>query len=242
MASITRWTVGKTVLVIVGVVQAFALPGRAMAVDILDDPIQIDERVSQLIKTSNALCWEIYRYHQQKPDFSDTYRAAKQLWTQATQIQEELRAGPVETEALQQKVSEMNQGFSQVAAAVSKWGPGDQSSVPTTSGGATREVVAPGVGIEVPFVGIHIGGPDVVVTSDTSPQLKRRRLHPNARGSQRSLERELDAVRVAMNYLVEDAGVSIDNPNVAAPTPDPQIAPPAPKPNVETVKPRSKSQ
>lgn len=230
---------GKIAFVVVGVLQTLSLPGRAMAVDILDDPIQIDERVTQLVQASNSLCWEIYRYHQQKPDYTDTYRDAKQLWTDSTQIQADLQSGPAETEALQQKLIAMNQSFGKLADSLSRWGAGDQSSVPTTTGPALREVVAPGIGIDVPFVGIHIGGPDVVVAKDAAPQLQRRRLHPNAHGSKRSLERELDAVRVALSYLSEDAGLAPDNPTPDAPSTTNTPTPPAPKPGAEVVKPRS---
>jgi hypothetical protein len=49
----------------------------------------------------------------------------------------------------------------------------------------------------------------------------RRRLHPNSHGSKRSLERELAAVKVAVNYLVEDAGMS---GQAAPPVPTPASA------------------
>ena len=231
--------VSALAFVIVGAVQVLCLPGSACAVEILDDPIQIDERVSQLVQTSNSLSWELYRYHQQQPDYAESYRAVKQLWTDASQIQADLRSGPVETESLQQKVVGMNQTFAQVAATLSKWGPGDQSSVPATSGTVQREVVAPGVGIDVPFVGIRIGGPDVVVTTDATPKLERRRLHPNAHGSKRSLERELESVRVSLDDLAEDAGVTIDDQTAAAPVTKDTVAPPAPNPEPEVVKSRS---
>src|SRR5262249_44350042 len=57
-----------------------------------------------------------------------------------------------------------------------------------------------------------------VVTDDGPPVLARRRLHPNSHGSKKSLERELAATRTAMNYLMEDAGVSIE-PNAAPAAP-----------------------
>lgn len=239
MRGLFRSRVGNTVLVTIGVFQAIGMTNRAQAVDILDDPVQIDERVTQLIQASNSLCWEINRYHQQKPDYSDTYRAAKQIWTDATQIQADLRTSTVETEILQQKVVAINQTFAGLADSLSKWGPGDQSNVPTSNITATREVVAPGVGISVPFVGIQIGAPDVVVQTETSPQLQRRRLHVNAHGSKRSLERELDSVRMAVSNLAEDAGVPFEEPAQDIPAINNTPAPPAPKPQGEVVKPRS---
>jgi hypothetical protein len=54
--------------------------------------------------------------------------------------------------------------------------------------------------------------------------LERRRLHPNSRGSKRSLERELAAVKVAVGYLLEDTGMA---PAANSPAP---AAPPVPNP------------
>jgi hypothetical protein len=73
-----------------------------------------------------------------------------------------------------------------------------------------RTVATFGVEVDIPFVGVRLGGPRYVVTDDGPPQLERRRLHPNSRGSKRSLERELAAVKVSLNYLLEDTGVSAD--------------------------------
>jgi hypothetical protein len=245
-----RASISKTAILVIGAFYVLSGTPRAFAVDVLDDPIQIDDRLNQVIQTSNSLSWEMYKYHQAKPDFMDNYRAAKQLWTQATQIQEALRSGPFETEALQQRAIEMNQAFSQLQANLAKWGPGDQSSLPMAGGVTQREVVAPGVGINVPFVGLQIGGGDVIVTEDGPPQLKRIRLHQNARGSKRSLERELESLRISLNYLAEDAGVATDNLTDTAapqqpaangkPTPRPPTpAPPTPAPDGEVVKPRT---
>jgi hypothetical protein len=208
------------------VVLALARPG--FAVEIIDDPIQIDERAADVLQTSNLLCWEMHRYHRQNPDFAPAYRAAKQLWSQAGAMRDALRAGPAETEALVQQVAQMNDNLQQVEGFLAKWGDGDRSLVPMTNGGTPRTVLSPGVGVSVPFVGVQIGGPRYVVTDDGPPTLERRRLHPNSRGSKRSLERELAAVRTAMNYLMEDAGVSGEanppvpgNPGAKGPVPQP---------------------
>src|SRR5262249_21199565 len=73
-------------------------------------------------------------------------------------------------------------------------------------------------------------GPRYIVTDDGPPVLERLRLHPNSPGSRRSLERELAAVKVALKYLQEDAGMAGD-PN--APRPAPRAPPgtgPVPQP------------
>lgn len=177
------------------------------AVDIVDDQVQIDERAAQLLQTSNSLCWEMHRYHEQQPDYRSSYRAAKEIWSRAGELREALRAGPVETEVLAQQLTLMNETFAQLEKSLSKWGDGDRSLATANEGRGPRTVVTPGAGIDLPLIGVRLGGPRYVVTDDGPPQLERRRLHPNSRGSQRSLERELAAVKVSLSYLLEDAGV-----------------------------------
>src|SRR5262249_16943622 len=168
-------------------VLACSRPG--LAVDVLDDPVQIDERAAQLLQTSNSLCWEMYRYHQQQPDYRPAYRAAKDIWARAGDLREALRAGPVEPQALGQQVAQMNETFAQLEKTLSKWGDGDRSQVPVAGGGGPRTVVTTGgVGVDLPFVGVHVGGPRYIVTDDGPPVLERLRLHPNSAGSPRSLQ------------------------------------------------------
>jgi len=180
----------------------------AFAVDIVDDPIQIDERAAQLLQASNSLCWEIYRFHQQQPEFPQTYRSAKEIWSRAGELRTALRGGPVETEVLLQQVAQIHELFSQVENSLSKWGDGDRSLVSPNLGTGPQTVMTPGVGIDIPFVGVRVGTPRVVVTEESVPQLERRRLHPNSHGSKRSLERELAAVKVAVSDLREDTGIT----------------------------------
>jgi hypothetical protein len=186
---------------------AAATPG--LAVDILDDPQQVDERAAQIVQTSNSLCWEMHRYHRQQPDYPQAYRTAKDIWSRAGELRDALRAGPVETEVLMQQVAQMNDSFKRLEQSLSKWGDGDRSSVPMNGGPGTRTIVTPGVSVDLPFIGV-VGSPRVAVIDDDDgpPALMRRRMHPNSHGSKRSLERELAAVKVAVSYLVEDAGVS----------------------------------
>jgi hypothetical protein len=214
-----------------GMLAVLMLAGTGFAVDIIDDPIQIDERTADVVQTSNSLCWEMHRYHRQNPDYGQAYRTAKQLWSQAGELRAALRAGPVETESLVQQVAQMNENLAQVERTMSKWGDGDRSLAPLNSGPGMRTVVTPGVSVNIPFVGVQVGGPRYVVTEDGTPALERRRLHPNSRGSKKSLERELAAVRVAVNYLMEDSGGSIEanppapgNPGVKGPVPQPPDA------------------
>jgi hypothetical protein len=196
----------------------------AFAVDVVDDEVQIDERAAQIAQTSNSLCWEMFRYHQQKPDYAPMYRSAKELWSRAGDLRNALRDGNLETEALVQQVTQMNDLFAQLEKNLSKWGDGDRSSLPLNGAPTTRTIVEPRVAVDIPFVGVRVGGPRYVVTEDDSPLLERRRLHANSRGSKRSLERELAAVKVAVGYLLEDAGMA---PAANAPAP---AAAPVPNP------------
>jgi hypothetical protein len=202
-----------------GVLAVLVCARPVLAVDVLDDPVQIDERAAQLLQTSNSLCWEMYRYHQQQPDYRAMYRAAKDIWARAGELREALRTGPVETEALAQQVAQMNETFAQLEKSLSKWGDGDRSQVPA-AGGPRTVVTTGGVGVDLPFVGVRVGGPRYVITDDGVPQLERLRLHPNSPGSRRSLERELAAAKVALKYLQEDAGMAAD-PNAPVPGPAP---------------------
>jgi hypothetical protein len=180
------------------------------AVDVVDDPLQIDERAAQLLQTSNSLCWEMHRYHQQQPDFRSSYRAAKEIWSRAGELRDAVRAGPVETEVLAQQLTQMNETFVQLEKSLAKWGDGDRSPAPPNEGRGPRTVETPGAEIDLPLIGVRLGGPRYVVADDGPPPLERRRLHPNSRGSQRSLERELASVKVSLSYLLEDAGVPVE--------------------------------
>src|SRR5262245_59289405 len=168
-----------------GVLAVLMCAAPVLAVDVLDDPVQIDERAAQLLQTSNSLCWEMFRYHQQHPDYRASYRAAKDLWSRAGELRDALRTGPVETEALAQQVSQMNETFAQFERSLSKWGDGDRSLVPV-GGGGPRTVVTNGVGVDLPFLGVRVGGPRYIVTDDGPPPFERLKLHANSRGSRRS--------------------------------------------------------
>ena len=200
-----------------------ATPG--LAVDILDDPLQVDERAAQIVQTSNSLCWEMHRYYRQQADYAQAYRTAKDVWARAGELRDALRAGPVETEALMQQVTTMNENFRQLEQTLAKWGDGDRSSIPMNGGPGSRTVVTPGVSVNLPFIGV-VGSPRVAVVDDDDgpPALIRRRVHPNSHGSKRSLERELAAVKVAVSYLVEDASVS-GQPLPPAPGPGSPVGP-----------------
>lgn len=189
------------------------------AVDILDDPLQIDERAAQIVQTSNSLCWEMHRYYRQQPDYAQAYRTAKDVWSRAGDIRAALSAGPVETEALMEQTAQINESFKRLDQMLAKWGDGDRSSIPMNGLPGTRTIVTPGVSVNLPFVGV-VGSPRVAVVEDDDvpPALLRRRVHPNSHGSKRSLERELAAVKLAVAYLVEDAGLS-GQPQPPAPAP-----------------------
>src|SRR5258708_18253871 len=149
--------------------------------------------------------------HQQQLDYRQSYRGAKEIWLRTGELRDALRAGPVESEVLMRQMTELNDIFTQVEASLSKWGDGDRSLVAPNGGPGLRTVVTPGAEVDIPFVGgFRVGSPRVVVTDDGPPQLERRRLHQNSHGSKRCLERELAAAKVAMSYMLEDAGVTTD--------------------------------
>lgn len=222
----------RTTTVVTGVLAAWTLAVPVFAVDVVDDPVQFDERAAQIIQTSNSLCWEMHRFHQPEPDYRQSYRMAKEIWSRAGELREALRAGPVETEVLTRQMSELNEIFTQVEKSLSKWQDGDRSLVAPDARPGQRTVVVPGDEVDIPFVGgFRVGGPRVVVTDDGRPPLERRRLHPNSHGSKRCLERELAAVKVAISYMLEDAGVAAppNSPAVDAPATTGAVAvPPAP--------------
>src|SRR5262245_20015574 len=87
---------------------AAGLARPAFAVDVVDDPVQIDERAAQVFDAANSLCWEMHRYHQIQPNFREAYRIAKDIYNQAGAIRDGLRAGPMETGALAQQATQMS--------------------------------------------------------------------------------------------------------------------------------------
>ena len=84
--------------------------------------------------------------------------------------------------------------------------------------------------VDLPLIGVQLGGPRVAVVEDGPPALQRRRVHPNSRGSKRSLEREMASLKLAMSYLLEDAGAS---GNVTPPAPGVTSPGPVPQPPEE---------
>ena len=161
-----------------------------LAGDVIDDPTQIDERATQLIQASNSLCWEMHRFHQQQPHYRESYRAAKELWSEAGQLQEAIRSGPVETELLLRHIAVMDDLLTLFEATLSKWKSGDRSLITVGGEPVQRTVVTPGVAVDIPFIGLRVGGgQEVVVADGVPPQMGRKRFHPNSRGSKRSLER-----------------------------------------------------
>src|SRR5258708_4596443 len=113
-----------------GLLAVLMLARPGFAVDVVDDPVQIDERAAQVVDATNSLCWEMYRFHQIQPNFKEMYRTAKDIWAQAGELRDALRAGRVETGALAQQVAQMNDAFARLEQNLSKWGDGDRSQVP----------------------------------------------------------------------------------------------------------------
>jgi hypothetical protein len=195
----------KLATAIGAILTSLVLARPTLAVDVIDDPMQIDEDAADVVQTANSLCWELHRYHRQQPEFAPTYRTAKEIWARAGDLRDALRNRPVETESLVQQVSQMNDMLAQVDKTLSRWGDGDRSLVPLNAG--PRTVVAPRVAVDIPFVGVRVGGPRVY-TEEGPPVLERRRLHPNSHGSKRGLERELAALKPMPPLLVPSRRVT----------------------------------
>ncbi|MGQ0634484.1 MAG: hypothetical protein ACT4QC_07735 [Planctomycetaceae bacterium] len=195
----------------------------------IDDPAHFDELAAALQQKSNALCWELHRHHQQQPDFRETYRAAKELWSEAGAFRDALSAGTVATAALSQQVRAMNDRFARVEAATNGWGDGEMPVTPDAR--EERMVVVPGsrFNVEIPLLfggGIQVGRPpQVVVAPQPGPGLARRMLHPHAHGSKRALVRQLEATGLALGYLSED--LSVGSPGDPRPAPAESAAPSA---------------
>jgi len=222
-------------------------PGASGAATVLDDPAHLDELAASLQQKSNTLCWELHRYHQQQPDFKDAYRNAKELWSLSGKYREALRAS--DAPALNDNVARMVDLFNRVQTTVNGWGDGVIQSTPTpTPPQEERVVVVPGSGmnVNIPLLfggGIQVGrSPQVVVTEPKQPEFRMRRPHAHARGSKRSLERELLTTQLALQYLAEDTGFNPANSPGAAPgagiappaADDPQPNPSEPVPNVSS--------
>src|SRR5262245_31401932 len=102
----------------------------ARAVEILDDPTHLDELAAAVQQTSNSLCWEMYRYHQIEPDFKETYRAAKDLWSEAGALRDALRAGAVESADAAERAARMAEAFTVVDRNAAKWRDGVRPADP----------------------------------------------------------------------------------------------------------------
>lgn len=196
---------------------------------LLEDPVHIDELAAYLQTVSNSLCWEMHRFHRDQPEFSEAYRPAKEVWQIAGGLRDAIRTGPIDTQLVQSRIARMDELLTTVAQITERWGDGakPQEVVAERRG----VVVTPGAGVDLnlPFVGgLRVGTPRVYVPDDAPPVLERRRIHPNARGSKRALERELFGVRTALNYLMEDTGVGGPLETVKpAPKPSPELNAPA---------------
>lgn len=205
----------------------------------VEDPAHFDELAALVQARANSLCWEMHRYHRQQPDFGETYRMAKEVWALGGSLRDLLRTGPVDNATVAQQAQRIGEIFDQVERRASRWegvAPIDPAGVPVEERGVVA-VPRAGLDIDVPFFGLRLGTPGgVVVREDMRLRFAdRRRPHVNARGSTRSLQRELDSAKIAVSYLMEDAGVgNATVPGSVAPQAVPQ-GPPQPAPSVGPV-------
>lgn len=200
------------------------------ATEILDDPAHFTELSSSVVQTANTLCWELHRFHQQQPDFPVLYRDSKEIWSQASMLQDALQNGPVDSAVATQQIAKMTMLLGNVEKGMSKWGDGIR---PVNEVVARRGVVVSprgGVGVNVPFFGFRIAAPRIAVADEVivPGPANRQAIHPNGHGSRRSLDRQLLAVKTALANLSEDVGVPVA---VQGPTPVPTELNPAPAAN-----------
>ena len=217
----------------------------ASAAEIIEDPIHISELAVYTQQTANSVCWELHRFHQQQPDYPFAYRDAKEIWSLAGMLRDQLQAGPVDSANAAQQLARMNMLLTGIEKATAKWGDGLRPApLPAELMERRGVVVGPGagVGVNVPFFGIRLSAPRIAVADEVVavPAPPHRAFHPNSRGSRRSLEREIFTLRTALAYLTEDANLTIavappadappGTPTPIAPTALPPASPPRPAP------------
>lgn len=216
MRKTRSWSRGTTSLVLLlGAIFAAVSPARGQEIRITDDPAHIDELAGSLQQLSNALCWEMHRFHKEKSDFNEAYRPAKELWSMTGALRDAVRAGPADDRDVVRQLTKMSELFGVVERTCAGWGDGVRPATMPASPSEERTVVVPGTGVDVEipllFGGIRVGrSPRTVVSEQTTTAAlpPRRAFHPHARGSRRALQRELARVRTALNYLLEDAGLA----------------------------------
>src|SRR5262249_23725705 len=151
---------------------AFGATARGADFEPLDDPAQIDEMAGAVQRTSNSLCWEMHRFHQEKPNFTDAYREAKDLWGMAGTLRDALRSGRIGPATLNDQVARMNEALVRVEKGLADWGDGVRPPLSLDQGQPV--VVSPGgVDVEVPllFGGIRVQRPSRMVIADPGPSL-----------------------------------------------------------------------
>lgn len=176
------------------------------AAEIVDDPRHIAELAAYANQTSNSFCWELHRFHQQQPDYPIVYRDAKEIWNLSAQLRDQLQLGPSNTPEIGQQVARMNALYGEIEKLTAKWGDGVRPAPLPGENVERRVVVRPGPGVNVPYLGFRISAPRVGIAEEVIVPAAPRVHHPNSRGSRRSLERELFAVKTSLSYLTEDVG------------------------------------
>ena len=181
----------------------------ASATEILDDTSHFTELTNSAMQTANTLCWELHRYHQQQPDFPVLYRDAKEVWTQASTLQNALQNGPVDAAVAKQQIGRMTSLLVNIEKGTAKWGDGVR---PVPAGDVVRRNVVVqrgGYGVNVPYFGFRLAAPRVAVAEEVvvPAPANRNAIHPNGRGSRRSLDREIFAVKTALANLSEDIAI-----------------------------------
>ncbi len=214
-------------------------PAKAADFEVLDDPAQVDELAGVVQRTGKSLCWELHRFHRDKPDFNEAYKQAREVWGMSGMLRDALRAGNVDPATLNDQVLRMNDALTRFEKGTANWGDGVRPGISTPDEPKTVVVAPSPVNVEVPLLfggSISVGGGSRMVVADPAPSnLPRKRFHPNAHGSRRALDRELATVRFAMNNLLEDTGAvptagAVPSDSAAPAGAKPTPTPPAPNP------------
>lgn len=235
-------------LLILGAV-SITVPSAVQADEPVTDVVHFSELSGYVQQTANSLCWEMYRFHQQQPDFLDAYRDAKEIWTLAGSLRGSLQNGPVADVQAADLANRMAELAARIETVTRKWGDGMRPAPPPAPlDPQHRVIVTPGagIGVDVPFFGIRLATPRIAIAEEVPPVLPMpqavRTYHRHARGSRRSLDRELTTLKTALGYLVEDAAplASPVAPETAEPPaldPNRAVLPAKPKSSVNADKP-----
>ncbi|MBI5760254.1 MAG: hypothetical protein HZA46_17195 [Planctomycetales bacterium] len=81
----------------------------------------LDELALEVQRKANELCWEMYLYHRHQPDFRETYKAAREIWSLAGHIHELLHRDPAPLGHVVKDMLELDQLFQLIENDMAAW-------------------------------------------------------------------------------------------------------------------------